>query len=199
MDVNTNSPMVSSRHMTEGVAKQAKTSSVLVKCVRCGSTMGCPRHCPHMYTWPLWVFAAEVCVEWQAAISTILVEGGGGVKITGSNGGRQGGGEQGHEEGYMQEERAQRERTKGKGGRHQSDSHTSLILPTLEFTGLLVRLLCVFCKLILAEITAVTPRGGYERATPHTTLKTGWLTGSSHQTNRKSPWVATIQTNNGTD
>lgn len=66
-----------------------------------------------------------------------------------------------------------RERTKGRGGRHQSDSQTSLILPTLEFTGLLVRLLCIFCKLILAEITAVTPRGGYERATPHTTLKTG--------------------------
>lgn len=115
MDVNTNSPMVSSRHMTEGVAKQAKTSSVLVKCVRCGSTMGCPRHCPHMYTWPLWVFAAEVCVEWQAAISTILVEGGGGVKITGSNGGRQGGGEQGHEEGYMQEERAQKGKNQRKG------------------------------------------------------------------------------------
>lgn len=50
MDDDTNSPMASSRHMTEGVAKQAKTSSVLVKCVRCGSTMGCPRHCPHMYT-----------------------------------------------------------------------------------------------------------------------------------------------------
>lgn len=28
-----------SLHMTEGVAKQVKTSSVLVKCVRCGAVM----------------------------------------------------------------------------------------------------------------------------------------------------------------
>lgn len=32
------SPIDMSLHMTEGVAKQAKTSSVLEKCVRCGMT-----------------------------------------------------------------------------------------------------------------------------------------------------------------
>lgn len=88
---------------------------------------------------------------------------------------------------------------KGRGGKHQSDSHTSLTLPTLQIAGLLVQLLCIFCKLILAEMSAVTPREAYKRATPQIILKTGWLTGSSHQTNRKSPWDATIQTNNGTD
>lgn len=65
-------PMERSLHITEGVAKQAKTSSVQVKCVRWGRTMDWPLHWPHMYTWPLWVLAADVCVEWQAAISTIL-------------------------------------------------------------------------------------------------------------------------------
>ncbi len=65
-------PMERSRHITEGVAKHAKTSSVQVKCVRWGSTIDWPLHWPHMYTWPLWVLAADVCVEWQAAISTIL-------------------------------------------------------------------------------------------------------------------------------
>lgn len=65
-------PMERSLHVTEGVAKHAKTSSVQVKCVRWGSTIDWPLHWPHMYTWPLWVLAADVCVEWQAAISTIL-------------------------------------------------------------------------------------------------------------------------------
>lgn len=65
--------MESSLHMTDGVAKQAKTSSVQEKCVRCGSTMDWPLHWPHMYTWPLWVLQADVCVEWHAAISTILL------------------------------------------------------------------------------------------------------------------------------
>lgn len=65
-------PMERSLHITDGVAKHAKTSSVQVKCVRWGSTIDWPLHWPHMYTWPLWVLAADVCVEWQAAISTIL-------------------------------------------------------------------------------------------------------------------------------
>lgn len=74
-------------------------------------------------------------------------------------------------EGHRERIHAGGEGTKGK--EHQSDSYTSLILPTLEITGLLIPLLCIFCKVILAEITAVTPQRGYERAVPHTTLKTG--------------------------
>lgn len=66
--------MERSLHITEGVAKHAKTSSVQEKCVRWGSTIDWPLHWPHMYTWPLWLLAADVCVEWQAAISTILSE-----------------------------------------------------------------------------------------------------------------------------
>ena len=65
--------MDSSLHITEGVAKQANTSSVVLKCVRWGRTMDWPRHWPHMNTWPLCVLAADVCVEWHAAISTILL------------------------------------------------------------------------------------------------------------------------------
>ena len=68
-------PMESSRHMTEGVEKQANTSSVQLKCVRWGRTTDWPRHWPHMNTWPLWVLAADVCVEWHAAISMILLGG----------------------------------------------------------------------------------------------------------------------------
>lgn len=67
-------PIERSLHITEGVAKHAKTSSVQVKCVRWGNTIDWPLHWPHMYTWPLWVLAADVCVEWQAAISMILSE-----------------------------------------------------------------------------------------------------------------------------
>lgn len=59
--------------MTAGVAKQANTSSVEEKCVRCGRVTDWPRHWPHMYTWPPCVLAADVCAEWQAAISIILV------------------------------------------------------------------------------------------------------------------------------
>lgn len=106
------SPIDMRRHITDGVAKQAKTSSVLVRCVRCGRTMDWPRHWPHIKTWrrsemimlqdffclffriknsrnqrntrlcitlkdecytcPLWVLAADVCVEWHAATSTTL-------------------------------------------------------------------------------------------------------------------------------
>lgn len=65
-------PVERSLHITDGVAKHAKTSSVQVKCVRWGNTIDWPRHWPHMYTWPLWVFATDVCVEWQAPTSTIL-------------------------------------------------------------------------------------------------------------------------------
>lgn len=67
-------PMERSRHMTEGVAKHPNTSSVQLKCVRWGITMHWPLHWPHMYTWPLWVLAAVVCVEWQAATSMILLD-----------------------------------------------------------------------------------------------------------------------------
>lgn len=155
--------MESSRHITDGVAKQAKTSSVLLKCVRCGSTMGCPRHCPHIYTWPLWDFAAEVCVEWQAAISTILVEGRGGVKTAGRHGGGQGGGA--GTWGRMWRRGHKWERTKGRGGIHQSDPYISIIFP-LEITGLLVFFFSDFMHflkfkpiyLIIAEITVVTYR-----------------------------------------
>ena len=66
------SPADSRRHVTAGVAKQANTSSVAEKCVRCGSVTDCPRHWPHMYTWPPCVLAADVCAEWQAAISITL-------------------------------------------------------------------------------------------------------------------------------
>lgn len=66
------SPTESSLHIMAGVEKQANTSSVQVKWVRCGEMTACPRHWPHMYTWPLWDLAADVCDEWQAAISTIL-------------------------------------------------------------------------------------------------------------------------------
>lgn len=52
-----------SLHMTDGVAKQAKTSSVQLKYVGWGKTTDWPLHWPHIYTLPLCVFAAEVCVE----------------------------------------------------------------------------------------------------------------------------------------
>lgn len=66
------SPTDRRRHITAGVEKQANTSSVQEKWVMCGRTTDCPRHWPHIYTWPLCVLAAEVWAEWQAAISTIL-------------------------------------------------------------------------------------------------------------------------------
>ena len=66
------SPTDRRRHVTAGVAKQANTSSVEEKCVRCGRVTDWPRHWPHMYTWPPCVLAADVCAEWQAAISIIL-------------------------------------------------------------------------------------------------------------------------------
>lgn len=67
-------PIERSLHITEGVAKHAKTSSVQVNCVGWGNTIDWPLHWPHMYTWPLWVLAADVCAEWQAAISMTLSE-----------------------------------------------------------------------------------------------------------------------------
>mgnify|MGYP007134268031 CR=1 FL=1 len=66
------SPTDRRRHVTAGVAKQANTSSVEEKCVRCGRVTDWPRHWPHMYTWPPCVLAADVCAEWQAAISITL-------------------------------------------------------------------------------------------------------------------------------
>lgn len=66
------SPTERRRHITAGVEKQANTSSVQEKWVTCGRTTDCPRHWPHMYTWPLCVLAEEVWAEWHAAISTIL-------------------------------------------------------------------------------------------------------------------------------
>lgn len=44
-------PIDTRRHITDGVAKQANTSSVLVKWVRWGRDINWPRHWPHMYTW----------------------------------------------------------------------------------------------------------------------------------------------------
>lgn len=66
------SPTERRRHVTDGVAKQPKTSSVLLKCVRWGLDTAWPRHWPHMKTWPLWVLAADVWLVWHAATSTIL-------------------------------------------------------------------------------------------------------------------------------
>lgn len=59
-------------HVTAGVAKQANTSSVVLKCVRWGLATAWPRHWPHIRTCPLWVLAADVWLVWQAATSTIL-------------------------------------------------------------------------------------------------------------------------------
>lgn len=59
-------------HVTAGVAKQANTSSVLLKCVRWGLATAWPRHWPHIRTCPLCVFAADVWLVWHAATSTIL-------------------------------------------------------------------------------------------------------------------------------
>lgn len=59
-------------HVTAGVAKQANTSSVLLKWVRWGLATAWPRHWPHIRTCPLWVLAAEVWLVWHAATSAIL-------------------------------------------------------------------------------------------------------------------------------
>ncbi len=61
-------------HVTAGVAKQANTSSVLLKWVRWGLATAWPRHWPHIRTCPLWVFAADVWLVWHAATSTILMK-----------------------------------------------------------------------------------------------------------------------------
>lgn len=66
------SPTERRRHVTDGVAKQPKTSSVLLKWVRWGLATAWPRHWPHMKTWPFWVLAADVWLVWHAATSTIL-------------------------------------------------------------------------------------------------------------------------------
>lgn len=66
-------PTVRRCHVTAGVAKQANTSSVLLKWVRWGLATAWPRHCPHMRTCPLWVLAADVWLVWHAATSTTLV------------------------------------------------------------------------------------------------------------------------------
>ena len=58
--------------MTAGVAKQANTSSVVLKWVRWGLATAWLRHCPHIITWPLCVRAADVWLVWHAATSTIL-------------------------------------------------------------------------------------------------------------------------------
>lgn len=59
-------------HVTAGVAKQANTSSVLLKWVRWGMATAWPRHWPHIRTCPLWVLAADVWLVWHAATSAIL-------------------------------------------------------------------------------------------------------------------------------
>lgn len=59
-------------HVTAGVAKQANTSSVLLKWVRWGLATAWPRHWPHIRTCPLWVLAADVWLVWHAATSVIL-------------------------------------------------------------------------------------------------------------------------------
>lgn len=61
-------------HVTAGVAKQANTSSVLLKWVRWGLATAWPRHWPHIRTCPLWVLAADVWLVWHAATSTILMK-----------------------------------------------------------------------------------------------------------------------------
>lgn len=58
--------------VTAGVAKQANTSSVLLKWVTCGLATAWPRHWPHIRTCPLCVLAADVWLVWHAATSTIL-------------------------------------------------------------------------------------------------------------------------------
>lgn len=60
-------------HVTAGVAKQANTSSVLLKWVMWGLATAWPRHWPHIRTCPLWALAADVWLVWHAATSTILV------------------------------------------------------------------------------------------------------------------------------
>lgn len=65
-------PTVRRCHVTAGVAKQAKTSSVQLKCVTCGLVTTWPRHWPHISTCPLCVLAADVWLVWHAATSTIL-------------------------------------------------------------------------------------------------------------------------------